>query len=87
MSIEVHRLAATQRRMLLEMLASERSGEDALHIGQLFGRDRIADGLCEHGMAFRLDSERLVFTELGRHLAELLARQIVGRQFAALMAS
>ena len=73
--------------MLLEMLASERSGEDALHIGRLFGRDRIADGLCAHGMAHRLDSEHLVFTEYGRHLAELLARRIVGRQFAARLAS
>lgn len=87
MGIEVHRLAATQRRMLLEMLASERAGEHALRIGTLFGRDRIANGLCAHGMAHWLDSDQIVFTEFGRHLAELLARQIVGRQFAALMAS
>ncbi|MBL4687871.1 MAG: hypothetical protein JKY37_24995, partial [Nannocystaceae bacterium] len=74
-NILVHPLPARQRRMLLEMLAGERSGEDGLHIGPLFGRDRTADGLCDEGLASRRggDGNPLVFTAHGRHVAERLA--------------
>ncbi|MEM6989193.1 MAG: hypothetical protein AAF721_01810 [Myxococcota bacterium] len=87
MSIPFHRLAARQRRMLLEMLASERCGEDALHIGRFFGRDVTADGLCTQGLAVRLTPEALVFTDFGRHIAERLATEIVLRSRAARLAS
>ena len=87
MSIPVHRMAAPERRMLLEMLASERSGEDALRIGTMFGRDITADRLVAEGLARSVGIDDLVFTELGRHLAEALASRLVHRQMAALLAS
>ena len=87
MRIPVHRMAAPQRRMLLEMLASERSGEDALHIGNLFGRDITADQLVAEGMAQSVGEDHLVFTTLGRHVAEGLASRLVHRQLAARLAS
>ena len=49
-AIEVHTLSAPERRMLLEALASERAGEDWLHVGH-WGRDRVASSLHELAMA------------------------------------
>lgn len=73
--------------MLLEMLASERSEEPALHIGRMFGRDITADHLCAHGLASRVDVDHLVFTDIGRHVAERLVTQIFGEDVAARLAS
>jgi hypothetical protein len=77
--MKVHTLSAPQRRMLLEMLASERSGEDALHVGPIFGRDRVASSLCRLRMSDWVDAENIVFTEYGRHVAETLATRLVDR--------
>lgn len=84
MNILVHPLPARQRRMLLEMLASERCGEDGLYIGPLFGRARTAGGLCDAALASRRGGgdDRLVFTAHGRYVAEHLARLIVQRSAA-----
>lgn len=73
--------------MLLEMLASERSGEEELHVGEHFGRDLTADSLCDEGLAARFGAADLVFTGFGRHVAEHLAFQILGRCVVARLAS
>lgn len=75
--MQMHVLTSSQRRMLLEMLASERAGEDALYIGACFGRDEIADGLDAVGLALWISADALVFTPLGRHVAESLALRLV----------
>jgi hypothetical protein len=80
--IEVHTLAPAARRMLLEMLASERSGEEALHVGELFDRDRIALELCALEMSRWVSLDHVVFTEYGRHVAEALAARLVDREHA-----
>lgn len=78
--IEVHTLAPSARRMLLEMLASERSGEAALHVGELFDRDRTALALSELDMSRWVSVTHVVFTEYGRHVAETLAARLVDRE-------
>jgi hypothetical protein len=77
--MHVHVLSAPQRRMLLEMLASERSGEDALYVGHALGRDRTASGLCRLRMSDWVDAQSIIFTDLGRHVAETLATRLVDR--------
>ena len=76
--IEVHTLHPPERRMLLEMLASERSGEDSLHVAQL-GRDETAQRLCQLSMACWTSAETIVFTHYGLHVAESLALRLVDR--------
>lgn len=75
--MQFHVLTSAQRRMLLEMLASERSGEEALFVGTHFGREDIADDLCEVDLAAWISPDALVFTNLGHHVAESLARRLV----------
>jgi hypothetical protein len=75
--MQLHVLTSPQRRMLLEMLASERSGEDALFVGTHFGREDIADDLCVNELAAWISPDELVFTDLGHHVAETLARRLV----------
>ena len=75
-TIEVHTLSAPERRMLLEMLASERAGELALHVGH-YGRDRVARSLVELTMADWIGDDHLVFVPLGRQVAEMLAARII----------
>ncbi|MEX1365009.1 MAG: hypothetical protein AB1Z98_17910 [Nannocystaceae bacterium] len=76
-----------QRRMLLEMLVSERSGEDALHVGRHFGRDRTASSLCGLRMSNWVDESHIVFTSYGRQLAEWFAERLVGCVAAAELCS
>jgi hypothetical protein len=76
-----------QRRMLLEMLASERSGEDALFVGAYFGRDDIADSLCDLDMSYWVNPQEVVLTHLGRHVAESLARRLVACELGVAAAS
>ena len=76
--IEFHTLSAPERRMLLEMLASERAGEVSLHVAH-YGRSRVADSLEELAMAEWVGDKEIVFTELGRWLAEALAERLVRR--------
>ena len=76
--IEVHQLSAPERRMLLEMLASERAGEISLHVAH-YGRSRVADSLEELAMAEWVADKEIVFTDLGRWLAESLAERLVRR--------
>jgi hypothetical protein len=76
--IEVHTLSAPERRMLLELLASERAGEYALHVGH-YGRNRVADSLVELLMADRVADDEVVFTEFGRWVAEALAVHLIHR--------
>jgi hypothetical protein len=76
--IEVHTLSAPERRMLLEMLASERAGEVSLHVGH-YGRTRVAAGLVELAMAEWVADDEVVFTDLGHWLAEALAERLVRR--------
>ncbi len=78
-TIQVHSVGAAQRRMLLEMLASERAGEAALNVRN-FGRRGIARGLIEEQMARSAGPDEIVFTEMGRLVAESLARRIVDRR-------
>jgi hypothetical protein len=78
--IEVCTLAPAARRMLLEMLASERSGEAALHVGELFDRDRTALALCELELSRWISIEHVVFTDYGRTVAESLAARLVDRE-------
>jgi hypothetical protein len=75
--IEVHTIAAQERRMLLELLASERAGEEALRVGPYVGRAAVASSLSSMRMACWCDREHLVLTELGRHIAESLAQRLV----------
>jgi hypothetical protein len=77
--MQVHTLSASQRRMLLELLTSERAGEDALYVGPRLGRDRTASGLCRLRMADWVDEQHIIFTEYGRHVAETLATRMVDR--------
>jgi hypothetical protein len=77
--IEVHVLAPSARRMLLEMLASERAGELAVHVNDLH-RDRTAIALCELDMSRWISLRHLVFTEYGRHVAETLAARLLARE-------
>ena len=77
--MQVHTLSAPQRRMLLEMLASERAGEEELHAGAVLGRDRVASSLCRLRMADWVDDENIVFTDYGRHVAETLATRLIDR--------
>jgi hypothetical protein len=77
--MHVHILSAPQRRMLLEMLASERAGEDALYVGRTLGRDRTASGLCRLRMTDWVDEQNIIFTDYGRHVAETLATRLVDR--------
>ncbi len=72
-----HEIEAPQRRMLLELLASERAGEDALVVGNHFGRDDIAASLCALELAEWVGPDEAVLTGLGRHVAESLARRLL----------
>lgn len=84
--MKFHTLTAPQRRMLLEMLASERSGEVALFVGSYLGRDRTASELCRLRMADWVAEQEIIFTEYGRTLAERLAARLVDRTaYAALV--
>jgi len=77
--MKVHTLTAPQRRMLLELLTSERAGEDALYVGAAMGRDRTASGLCRLRMTDWVDGQNIIFTNYGRHVAETLATRMVDR--------
>ena len=77
--MQVHTLSAAQRRMLLELLAGERAGEDALYVGPMLGRDRTASSLCRLRMTDWVDTQNIVFTDYGRHVAETLATRLVDR--------
>lgn len=74
--MDVVHLEGPERRMLLEMLASERSGEDALHVGERFGRPAVADRLCCWQMSYWVDRAHVCFTAFGRHIAEVLADRL-----------
>jgi hypothetical protein len=74
--MDVVHLQAPERRMLLEMLAAERSGEDALHVGDCFGRPAIAERLCDWQMSRWVDRAHVCFTAFGRHIAEALADRL-----------
>lgn len=76
--IEVHVLSAPERRMLLELLASERSGEPAVRVVHL-GRDEIARSLCALQMTGWVSPTEVVFTEYGRTVAESLAARLIAR--------
>lgn len=77
--MQVHTLSAPQRRMLLELLTSERAGEDALYVGTMMGRDRTASGLCRLRLSDWVDEHNIIFTDHGRHVAEALATRLVDR--------
>jgi len=81
--MQVHTIEARQRRMLLEMLASERAGEEALFVGRYLGRDGTAGELCGLSMSAWVDEQRVVFTVYGRHIAEAFASRLVGRERGA----
>lgn len=74
--MDVVTLEGPERRMLLEMLASERSGEDALHVGDRFGRPAVADRLCRWQMSSWVDRAHVCFTAFGRHIAQALADRL-----------
>ena len=74
--MDVHTLDASQRRMLLEMLAGERSGEEALHVGEWFNRHATADELCGLRMTQWVDPRHVAFTAIGRRVAEALAERL-----------
>ncbi len=74
--IEVHALDASERRLLLELLASERAGDDALLVTGL-GRDRVAQRLSEHGIVAWVSVDRVMLTDLGLYVAERLADRLV----------
>jgi hypothetical protein len=75
--MDVHTLEAQERRMLLEMLASERAGEEALHVGEWFGRNAVAHALCRLRMTEWVDDDHVAFTPVGRRVAEALAERLV----------
>lgn len=72
--------------MLLELLASERAGEDALVVGNHFGRDGIAASLCELELASWVNPDEAVLTGLGRHVAESFARRLLASDADVLLA-
>lgn len=77
--IEVHTIQPTERRMLLELLASERAGEAALNVS-MFGRDHVASHLCDLHMSQWISADYVTLTEYGRHVAESLAARLVDQQ-------
>ncbi|MEM7156982.1 MAG: hypothetical protein AAF799_29290 [Myxococcota bacterium] len=77
--MRVHTVSANQRRMLLELLASERAGEFALFIGRYLGRDRTASELCRLRLSDWVDEQEIIFTAHGRQVAESLANRLVDR--------
>jgi hypothetical protein len=81
--MQLHVIESAQRRMLLEMLASERSGEEALVVGALFGREQIAESLRVLGMCVWVGPDEICFTRLGRHVAESLALRLIARDTRA----
>jgi hypothetical protein len=74
--MEVVDLQAPERRMLLEMLAAERCGEDVVRIGDCFGRPAIAQRLCGWQMSRWVDRAHVRLTAFGRHIAEALADRL-----------
>jgi hypothetical protein len=76
-NIEVYTLAPDERRLLLELLASERSGEESLHVGERFGRNHTARRLEDLRMTRWEARDRIVFTVYGRHVAETLAYRLI----------
>ena len=80
--MEVHTLEAAGRRMLLELLAGERAGEPSLRVGDRFGRNTTAEQLCGLHLMRWVDRAHVVFSDLGRHLAEGLADRLVGAAVA-----
>lgn len=80
-NIEVLRLGSRHRQMLLEMLASERSGESAVDFGRL-ERRRVAFELCEMSVARQVGPDHAVLTPLGRHVAERLVARLLGDSLA-----
>lgn len=78
--MQVHTLGAPERRMLLEMLAGERAGEDMMRVGDRFGRSDIARRLCELDMSVWADDDHLELTWEGRWVAEILASHLVRSQ-------
>ena len=80
---EVREITPPQRRMLLEALASEQAGEDALYVGPRLGRDVTADGLVTEELAIRIDTEHVILSSLGRRIAEGLVVRLVDNRAAA----
>lgn len=80
--MEVHTLEPSQRRMLLEMLVGERTGESSLQLGPVFGREVTAEQLCRLRLAVWVTSNQITFTAVGRGVAEVLADRL-GRPVAA----
>ncbi|MCA9705168.1 MAG: hypothetical protein KDK70_04870 [Myxococcales bacterium] len=72
--------------MLLELLVSEREGEPGLCVGDYLGRARAARSLCRLRLADWTPERTLVFTAVGRAVAEQLATRLVDRAaYAALV--
>jgi hypothetical protein len=80
---EVHTLSGAERRMLLEMLASERSGEAALYVGEQPVREDTAATLVELWMSEWISSDAVAFTPYGRYVAEALVDRLVDRAEAS----
>ena len=76
--MEVFTLEPSQRRMLLEMLVGERTGEPTLQLGPVFGRAATAEQLCRLRLAVWVSSDHITFTVVGRDLAEVLADRLGG---------
>jgi hypothetical protein len=78
-AIEVHEISDAERRLLLEMLASERCGEECLDVRD-GRRGRTAEVLADLRMTWWIDSDAVVFTHYGRAVAESLALRLVHRR-------
>jgi hypothetical protein len=78
--MQVYVLTAAQRRMLLELLTSERAEEDALFVGHTMGRDRTASGLCRLRLTDWVDEQNIILTDYGRHVAESMVTRMVDRR-------
>lgn len=77
-AIEVYALSNAERRLLLEMLASERCGEDSLDVTELT-RSETADVLCDLRMSRWVSPDSVIFTHYGRAVAETLALRLMNR--------
>lgn len=77
-AIEVYALSDAERRLLLEMLASERCGEDSLDVTE-FSRSETADVLVDLRMSRWVSPDCVIFTHYGRAIAETLALRLINR--------
>ncbi len=73
--VPFYTMSPSERRLLLEMLATEQSGETATFVGE-DGRDRVASSLCDLQMARWISCDYVTLTGYGQSIAETLVLRV-----------